>query len=174
MFLSWVAPRSVTAKIEPRLHLPIGGVGKTDRSGLGDAFEPAAIFTPSPIRSPPALLDDVAEVDAYAELDALIGRYSGVALDHRVLNCDGAAHGFDHAAELDQRPVAGALEHLPVRPATVGSMSSARSDLSRASVRAWSALATPTEADDIGGQNRRNLSVLAHPCPPIQANSTRR
>jgi hypothetical protein len=37
-----------------------------------------------------------------------------VALDHAVLHLDGAANGFDHAAEFDDAPVAGALHHAPV------------------------------------------------------------
>ncbi len=60
-----------------------------------------------------ALLDDVAEMDADAELDAAIRRHAGIALDHGVLHLDGAAHGVDHAAELDERPVAGALDTRP-------------------------------------------------------------
>jgi len=39
MFLSWVAPRSLTARSSPGLHLPIGIFGKTDGAGLGDAFQ---------------------------------------------------------------------------------------------------------------------------------------
>ena len=50
-----------------------------------------------------ALLDYVAEMNADAELDAPFGRHAGVALDQAVLDLDGAAHGVDHAAELDQR-----------------------------------------------------------------------
>jgi hypothetical protein len=53
-------------------------------------------------------------VNSYAELDALIGRKSRVALDHRVLNGDGAAHRLDDATKLDQRAVARSLEHTPV------------------------------------------------------------
>ena len=47
-------------------------------------------------------------MDADAELDAALGRQAGVALDHAVLHLDGAAHGVDHAAELDEDAVAGA------------------------------------------------------------------
>ena len=53
-------------------------------------------------------------MDADAKFDAAIGRHAGVAFDHRVLNLDGAAHGVDNAAELDERPVAGALHDAPV------------------------------------------------------------
>ena len=37
-----------------------------------------------------------------------------VALDHAVLHLDGAAHGIDNAAELNDAPVAGALHHPTV------------------------------------------------------------
>ena len=38
----------------------------------------------------------------------------GVALDEAGHHLDCAAHGVDHAAELDEAPVAGALHHAPV------------------------------------------------------------
>ena len=61
-----------------------------------------------------ALLDDVAEMNADAKLDAALGRHAGVALDHAVLDFDGAAHRVDHAAELDDGAVAGALDDAAV------------------------------------------------------------
>jgi hypothetical protein len=39
-----------------------------------------------------------------------LGWHADVALDHAVLDFDGAAHGVDDAAELDERAVAGALD----------------------------------------------------------------
>jgi hypothetical protein len=52
-------------------------------------------------------------VDADAEFDAALGGQAGVALDHAILHLDGAAHGVDHAAELNKCSVAGALHHAP-------------------------------------------------------------
>ncbi len=43
-------------------------------------------------------------MDADAELDATLGRKASIALDHAVLHLDGAAHGIDHAAELNEAP----------------------------------------------------------------------
>jgi len=40
-------------------------------------------------------------MNADTEFDALLRRNSGVALDHGGLDFDCAAHGVDHAAELD-------------------------------------------------------------------------
>jgi hypothetical protein len=37
-----------------------------------------------------------------------------VAFNHGVLHFNGAAHRIDDAAKFDQRPVPGALEHMPV------------------------------------------------------------
>ena len=44
----------------------------------------------------------------------LSGATPSVALDHAVLHFDGAAHRVDHAAELDNRAVAGALDDATV------------------------------------------------------------
>jgi len=53
-------------------------------------------------------------MDADAELDAALGRQPGVALNHAVLHLDCAAHGVDHAAELDEDAVAGTFDHAAV------------------------------------------------------------
>jgi hypothetical protein len=53
-------------------------------------------------------------VDADTELDAALGWQASVALDHAVLHLDGTANGVDHAAELNEVPVAGALHYAPV------------------------------------------------------------
>ena len=101
-------------EIEPPLHLAIGVLGKTDRARLGDAFQSRGDVDPVAHQIAVGLLDDVAEMNADAELDAALGRHAGVALDHAVLHFDGAAHGVDHAAELDEAAVAGALDDAPV------------------------------------------------------------
>ena len=50
-------------------------------------------------------------MNADTKLDATLRGETGVALQHAVLNFDGAAHGVDHAPELNQAAVAGALDH---------------------------------------------------------------
>ena len=52
-------------------------------------------------------------MNADAELDAALGRHAGISLDHAVLHLDGAAHGVDHAAKLDDDAVPGALDDAP-------------------------------------------------------------
>ena len=44
------------------------------------------------------------------KFDALVRRDLSVALDHRPLDFDGAVNSVDHAAELDDRAVASALD----------------------------------------------------------------
>jgi hypothetical protein len=51
------------------------------------------------------LLDDVTQMDANAEFDAALGRHSGVALDHAVLDFDRTTHRVDDAAKLDEAGV---------------------------------------------------------------------
>ena len=53
-------------------------------------------------------------MNANAEFDLAIVWHAGVALDHRVLDLDGATHGVDHAAKLNKSAVAGALDDAPV------------------------------------------------------------
>ena len=89
-----------------------------------------------------ALLDDIAQMNADAELDAALGRQAGVALGHAVLHLDGAAHGVDHAAELDENAVAGALDDAPVMRGDGGIDQVAPEPRSRDSVRSSSAPAS--------------------------------
>jgi hypothetical protein len=79
-------------------------------------------------------------MDADAVFDASLGRQAGVALDHAVLHFDRATHRVDHAAKLDDDPVASPFDDArPWRAAIVGSMRSLRSALSRARVPSSSA-----------------------------------
>ena len=81
--------------------MPIGVFRKADCAGLGDTFQSRGDIDAVAHQIAVALLDHIAEMDADAELDAALGRKAGVALDHAVLHLDGAAHGVDHAAELN-------------------------------------------------------------------------
>ena len=129
-------------EIKPPLHLPVGLLGETNRARLGDAFQSRGDIDAVAHQIAVALLDDIPEVNANAEDDASVLRQAGVALDHGVLHFDGAAHGVDHAAELDDRAVAGALDDPPWCTEIVGSIRSLRRARSRASVRSSSAPAS--------------------------------
>ena len=95
-------------------------LGETDRPGLGDAFQPRSDVDAVAHQIAVALLDDVAQMDADPKFDAAVRRQAAIALDHAVLHLDRAAHGVDHAAELDDRSVAGALDDAPVMEAMAG------------------------------------------------------
>ena len=90
-------------EIEPPLDLPIGVLGETDRVGLGDPLQARSDVDAVAHQVAVRLLDDVAQMDADAKLDASLRRQARIALDHAVLHFDRAAHGVDHAAELDDR-----------------------------------------------------------------------
>ena len=135
MFLSAFSPRSTNVSFDPVANLAVGVFRQTNPARLGDALEPRGDVDAIAHEIAVRLLDHVAEMDADAQFDAPSDRDARVALDHRVLNFNRAAHGVDHAAELDDEPVAGALEDAAVWTAIVGSTRSLRSARSRASVR---------------------------------------
>ena len=105
-------------------------------------------------------------MNADAKLDATFGRQAGVALDHAGLHLDGAAHGVDHAAELDDRAVAGALDDAPVmdRDRRVDEIAAQRPQPRQRPILVRSR--EPAIPDDVRDQNRRELSGLAHCAPP--------
>ena len=90
------------------------------------------------------------------------GGEAGVALDHAVLHLDGAAHGVDHAAELDQAAVAGALDDAPV----VGVDRRIDQVAAQAPQPRQGAILVgagePAVADDIRDQDRRDFPGSRH------------
>ena len=59
--------------VEPSAHLAIGVLGKTDRAGLGDAFQSRGDIDAVAHQVAVALLDHIAQMDADAELDTPLG-----------------------------------------------------------------------------------------------------
>jgi hypothetical protein len=59
-------------------------------------------------------------MNADAKLDATFRRKANVALDHAGLHLKGATHGVDHAAELDDDPIARALDDTAVMSSNGG------------------------------------------------------
>src|SRR3984957_10863024 len=100
--------------VEPAAHLTIRVFGQTDRSGLCDPLEPRGDVDAVAHEVAVALLDDVAHVNTDTKVDALLGREASVALDESGLYFDRAAHRVNHAAELDDRAVARALNDASV------------------------------------------------------------
>ena len=89
-------------------------LGQTDRAGFRDALEPRGDIDAVSHKVAVALFHDVAEMDANPKLDAPILWYARVALDQAGLHLDRAPDRVDHAAELDDRAVPGALNNAPV------------------------------------------------------------
>ncbi len=162
MFLSWVGPRSVDSEIEPPFDLPVGVLGQTDRARLANAFEPRGDVDAVAHQIAVGLLDDIAQMNADAEFDAALGRQAGVALDQAVLHLDRAAHGVDHAAELDENAVAGALDDAPVMRVD-GGIDQIAAQPPQPRQRAILVRAgEPAVADHVRDQNRRDFSGSRH------------
>ena len=102
------------SEIEPAFHLTIGVLRQTHPARSRDPLQSRGDVDAVAHQIAVGLLDHVAEMDADAKFDAAIFWHSRVALDQAGLNLDRAAHGVDHAAELDEAPVAGALDDAPV------------------------------------------------------------
>ena len=104
-------------------------------------------------------------MDADAELDAALGRQAGVALDHAVLHLDGAAHGVDHAAELDKDAVAGALDHPPVMhgDGRIDQIAPERPQPRQCAILVGAG--EPAVSDHIRRQDRREFPGLGHDVP---------
>ena len=93
-------------------------------------------------------------MNADTELDATVCRDARVAFDHGVLHFDGAFNRIDDAAKLDQRPVAGALEHTSVVHGDGGiNQIAAQSSEPRQGAILVSAGQT-AETDDVGSEDR--------------------
>ena len=106
----------------------------------------------------------------------LVRRIAGVALGHRPLHLDGAAHRVDDAAELDQHPVAGGLDDAAAMLGDAGSINSLRCAFRRAACLLVLAH-QPAVARDIGRQDRRQPALdplRSHGGPPEIAGSLRR
>ena len=94
-------------------------------------------------------------MDADAKFDAAVLRHARVALNHRVLHFDRAAHRIDHAAKFDDRPIAGAL-HDPALVHGDGGIDQIAAQSPQPRKRALLVGAgQPAEADHVGGKDRR-------------------
>ena len=140
--------------------------GQTDGAGLGNAFQSRGDIDAIAHQIAVALLDHIAEMDADAELDAALGRKAGVALDHAVLHLDGAAHGVDHAAELNDGSIAGALDHAPIVDGDyrVDQIAAERSQPRQCPILVGAS--EPAVSDHVRHQNRCELPGLGHGTPP--------
>ncbi len=153
-------------QIEPRLDLAIRILGKTDRPGLSHPLQPRGDVDAVAHEIAVALLDDIADMDADTEFDSPLGRHAGVALDEAGLHFDRAAHRVDHAAELDDASVAGALDDAAVMGGDrrVDEIAAEAPKARESPVLVGAG--EPAVADDIGDQDRREFPGLAHCVSP--------
>ena len=148
--------------VEPAAHLAVSVLGNTDRAGRSDPFQSRGDVDAVAHEVAVGLLDDVAEMNANPEFDAALRRQAGVALDEAVLHLDRAAHRVDHAAELDEAAVAGALDHATMmhRDGRINEVAAQRPESRQNAILVRSR--EPAVSDDIRDQNRRDLPGLAH------------
>jgi len=129
---------------------------------LSDPFQSSGDIDPVAHEVAVVLLDYVAQMDADAKLDAAVFRNARIAFNHGVLHLDRTAHRVDHAAELDQRPVAGALDDPAIMHGyrRVNEIAAERPEPGQRAifVRAGEA----TETDHIGGKYRREFPFFDH------------
>ena len=94
-----------------------------------------------------------------------LGRQAGVALDHAVLHLDGAAHGVDHAAELDEVAVAGALDDAPMMrgDGRIDQIAAQRPQPRQCAILVRAC--KPAIADHVRDQNRRDFPGFRHGAP---------
>jgi hypothetical protein len=149
-------------QIEPSLDLPVGLLGEADCPRLRDPLQARGDVDPVAHQVAVALLDHVTQMNADAKFDAPVLRHARVALDHGVLHFDRAAHGVDHAAKLDDRPIAGAFHHPAVvdSDGRIDEIAAQRPEARQNPilVRAGES----AEADDIRRQDRCEFSPLGH------------
>src|SRR4029077_5230793 len=101
-------------EIQSRSYLPIGIFRQTYGAGRGNALQSRGDVDAIAHEVAISLLDDITDMDADAKLDAALRWQAGIALDHRILHFDGAAHGIYNAAKLNQCTIACALHHAPL------------------------------------------------------------
>ena len=101
-------------------------------------------------------------MDADAKLDALLGREASVALDDSALYFDRASHRVDYAAEFDEAAVASALNDATMmhRDGRIDQVAAKCPQARQNPVLVGSG--KPRIADDVGHQDRRELSSFAH------------
>jgi hypothetical protein len=151
--------------LHPVARMFVRRAGQDNPALLTEALKPRGDVHAVAHKIAVALLDHVAQVNADAKLDALFGRQAGVSLEHPRLHFDRAANCIDHAAKLDDRAVASALDDPPVAGGNgrVDQVAAQRPQPRERSLLVGAG--EPAEAHDIGDQDRCNLAGLADRAP---------
>ena len=143
-------------------NLPIGVFRETDAARLADRLQPRRDVDAVPHQVAVGLFDDVAEVNANPHHQRRLDGEAGVAFGKRVLDFDRGTRRFNHAAVLGDHAVAGALDDAAVMGGD-GRVDEVAAQSTKTLERALLVLARhPAEADDVGDQDRGELSSLAH------------
>jgi hypothetical protein len=163
----------VDREIEPPLHLTIGVLGKTDCAGFANAFEARGDVDAIAHQVAVGLFDHVAEMHADSEFDAALGLHAGVALDEAALHLDGATHGVDHTAELDEAAIARALDDAPAMRGDSGIDQIAAQPAEPRQRAILVRAREPAIADHVRDQDRSNFPDFGHGAPSrVMQNST--
>ena len=90
------------------------------------------------------------------------GRNARVPFLHRILHFNGTSDGIDHAAELDQHAIAGALDHASVvdRDRRVDQIAAQRPQPRERAILVGACQSA--EADDIGCKDGREFALFDH------------
>jgi hypothetical protein len=99
----------VKHKGQPIANVVVDRIGDEHPAGIGQGFDACGDVDAVTVEVV-ALDDHIAEIDADAQFDAAVHPNTGVALGHRLLHRDRAAHRIDDAGKFDQQPVAGGLD----------------------------------------------------------------
>ena len=140
-------------------------IGDEHPARIGQGFDPGRDVDAVAIEVV-ALDDHVAEIDADAQLNAAFRSDAGVALGHRLLHRDRAAHRIDDAGKFHQHAVAGGLDDAA---AVLGDIRIEKLAAQRfeAFERALFVRAhQPRIPRDIGGEDRGETAGLTHVASP--------
>jgi len=110
-----------------------------------------------------------------SELDATLGGQSGIALDHRRLHLDGAAHGIHNAPELGERAVSRPLDDASAvhGDGRIDEIAAERSEPGQGAV--FIGPGKPAVPDHIRGQDCSEFPLLGHlPLSPTETLPRRR
>jgi hypothetical protein len=95
-------------------HLAVCIFGNTDAARISNPFQSRGDIDAIAHQVTVALLNNIAQMDPDTELDATLGRKTGIALDHAILQLHCAAHSVHDASELDEDAVARPLNDAAV------------------------------------------------------------
>ncbi len=147
---------------QPRLHLSIGVLRKTNSTGLGDTLQSRGDIDAIAHQVAVAFLDYIAKVDADPELDTPLRRQASIALDHAVLDLDGATNRVNDASELDEDAIACPLNDAAVMQSDSGINQIAAKRTQPRKRPLLVRAGQPAVSDDVRRKDGCELTILRH------------